>query len=320
MRETTVGSDFDDPLGGEDLPREVEAAAGEQAVAAPGTEPDKDPEPWNVRRLAPYVSVPRLKVAERARHGDPEALRIVLNDLAEFLEGGKELEPAFANFCSVALKALTSRPKVWKAAVTEFQGLDRSEVPTEAAVTGYGPRVSEAMLRRLGSAFCRAFSLSKPQGRGEKYDYLLTPAVVWRVYYLRLLGTSLNRAIRIVRSCRETDLSDHQIKEWFRQASWLKMNEPGTHGFCCGEHERRLRLAVWVLHRTERGLSFEEACEEVGRLAVTKLCFLPAATIFLKPETVKEAYEYAATCEDPRWERVKRLVPRFAKRERLATG
>ena len=197
MRETTVGSDFDDPLGGEDLPREVEAAAGEQAVAAPGTEPDKDPEPWNVRRLAPYVSVPRLKVAERARHGDPEALRIL-------------------------------------------------------------------------------------------------------------------------RSCCETDLSDHQIKEWCRRSGWHKLDEPGTAGFSDDEHQRRLRLAAWVLHRTERGLSFEEACEEVGRLAVTKLCFLPAATTFLKPETVKEAYEYAATCGDPRWERVKRLVPRFAKRERLA--
>jgi hypothetical protein len=222
-----------------------------------------------------------------------------------------ELEPAYATFCIASLEAFLDAPKVWDEAISGFEKLDFSQATTKEMVTKRGPRLPEKTLRRIGSAFCRAFNLSKPQGK-EEYHFLLTPGVLWKIYYLRLYGASLPRATKIVRSAIDTKISDRQIKEWFVRASWLKIPEPETYGFLTGQHQRRLKLASQVLHRTVRGMSFENACKEVAELAVKKLSFLPSATVFLETKTVEEAFAYATSCDDPRWPRVERMIKRFA--------
>lgn len=266
---------------------------------------------WRERHLAKYPSIQKMRTASKASGGDPSALREILSDLAEFLRGKKELEPAYARFCFESLESFLSSPKIWEEAIPAFKERDLSNTSISEIVTQRGPRLPESTLRRIGSAFCRAFHLSKPPGT-EEYHFLLTPAELWKIFWLRLFGASLPRAIAIVRSAKDIGLSDRQIKEWFNRASWLKIPEPGTYGFRVGQHQRRLMLASQVLHRTVRRMSFDTACEEVAELAVRKLCFLPDATLFLETTTVREAFDFATSCGDPRWHRVERLITRFA--------
>lgn len=272
---------------------------------------------WRVRLLARHATIERIHTAGRAEGGNPTALREILEHLTAFLRGEIELEPAYAKFCIKSLEAFLSTPKVWDEAVSGFDGLDFSNTSPKEMVTKRGPRLPEKVLRRIGSAFCRAFALSKPQGT-EEYHFLLTPDVLWKIFYVRLYGASLPRAKKIVRSAINTKISDRQIKEWLIRASWLKLPEPGTYGFFTGQHHRRLKLATHVLHRTVRGMSLDQACKEVAEIAIKKFSFLPLATVFLEPKTVKEAYSYATTCGDPRWDRVERLVRRFAEAEQAA--
>lgn len=278
-----------------------------------------------IRSMASYVNPGTHLTIQRATEGDPKALRELFGDLAAFLRGDKELQYACASFFIDALEKLVERKEekhaeqkeekhaeqkdLWTDAASEFERRTSKDVPFEYEITKRGPRVSEATRRKLGSAFCRAFNLSKPRGRNvNQYQFRLMPDAVWTIAILREHGASLDRARRIVRSAIRLDLSDRQIKEWFLRASWLKMPQAGTWRFRCGPHRRRLRVATHVLHRTARGMEPAEAYREVARVAVTEICFLRTASVYLLPETVKEAYEYITTCGDPTWSRVERFV------------
>ena len=276
-----------------------------------------DREPRSTRRIKRGLDMEKLILTDKARSGDPEALREILKALSAFLRGEEELDPCFASYLSQALEALTDEPRMplWSAAATEFGALDQSQVSIEERITGLTPRLSEKTRKRLGTAFCRAFGLSKRPGKDAEYSFLLTPPSLWKVAELRLFGASLPHAIRIVRSAYDVKLSDRQIKQWIREGHWLQRGEPGTYGFRVGEHRRRLRLATRVQQRVLRGMAPDDACQEVAQIAVTELCRLPKATIYLKPSTVADAYRYAQTSGDPLWERVERLARRLADRD-----
>ncbi len=253
------------------------------------------------------------KKAESARQGDPGALREILREVSVSLRGDSAMKKEFAHFCADALEAFVDTPKVWEAADIAFRELDRANVSIREELTGRGPRLPEKTLRRIGNAFCRAFGLSKPQGADvPRYHFLVCPNEIWKMYYLRLFGASLPRAIRIVRSAYRLELSDRQVKEWFNRAEFLEMPKPGTWGFRVGQHRRRLRLATRVMHRLVRGRSYDDAYSEVAKIAVTELCFLPTATVYLDPKTVEEAYEYVSRCNDLLWKRTERFIRRNA--------
>ncbi len=268
----------------------------------------------SIRRIAQHVDIAKVRLTEKAKSGDPDALREILKALSAFLRGEEELEPCFASYLSQALETLTDEPRMplWSAAATEFKALDQSQVSIEERVTGLTPRLSEKTRKRLGTAFCRAFGLSKRPGKDAEYHFLLTPSSLWKVAELRLHGASMRRAIQIARSAYSIEISDRQIKEWILKAHWLKPGKPGRYGYYVGEHQRRLRLATRVQQRTLRGMAPDEAYQEVARLAVTELCSMPRATVYLEPKTVADAYRYAKSSGDPRWERVECLARRFA--------
>jgi hypothetical protein len=261
-----------------------------------------------VRRFAAYVSVEAHRTVAQAKAGNPEALRKILGDLAAFLRGEREIDAALGYYCADSLESFLSKRAVWEAAARGYQKIKRSEISTRDRAPYGGPRLPERTLRRLGAAFCRAFGLSKPQGRGPEYEYLLTPSIIWKAFYLRLYGASLERALEIVLSVPGHGLSERQIRT----------SEPGSYGFRSGEHERRLELGKQVLARTERGMRQAEAYRQVARIAVTELCSLPTATVHLRSETVARAHQYATSCGDPRWDRAVRLIRRFARKHKQA--
>ncbi len=272
-------------------------------------------------RVAPHVSIENRRTVQRAKGGDPEALREILADLEASLRGKKNLDPAFGHYCADALKQLLGNSNSWAGAAKEFQLLDRSKVSVKNRVARQGPRLSPNTLKRIDNMFGRAFGLSKPQGKDAgAYHFLLTPLSVWKIFDLRLYGASLPHSTKIVRSVCDIKLSDRKVKEWFLRCSWLKLPEVGTHEFSCGQHHRRLKLAARLVHRTVRDMSFGEACSDVAKIAVTDLCFLPGATVHLKPGSVKSAYNYAVACGDPRWERAERLIRRFALQSQQVVG
>ncbi len=272
----------------------------------------------SARPIAPSVNVTKLLIVERAERGDPKALRSIVEGLRAFLGGEiTRLDRSFAWFWHDALEKLLRRSDLWEGAIEEFNRLGLAKWSDEEAVTKSGPRLPEKTQRSFGRAFCQAVGLSKPPGQGKKHHEVLTPPVVRKVILLRLYGASLQRALDVVRSAyKEIDLSDRQIKSWLNDTDARSMPELGTGGFRTGQHQRRLRLATRLHQRLIRGVSMERACREVAEIAVTELCKLPTATVFLEPKTVKEAYEYMARSGDPRWERVKRLAERFAEKER----
>jgi hypothetical protein len=260
----------------------------------------------------------KLLIMERAERGDPEALRSIIEELRSFLGGEiTQLDRSYAWYWHDALEKLLEDTDLWEGAIGEYKKLGLSQYSAEEAVTKSGRRLPEKTRSRFGRALCQVLGLSRPPGQGKVHHEVLTPPVVRKVIHLRLYGASLRRALAVVRSAyKKIDLSDRQIKSWLNDTDSRSMPKPGTSAFRIGQHPRRLRLATLLHQRLIRGVDMELACREVAEIAVTKLCRLPTATVFLDPKTVREAHEYIAGSGDPKWERVKRLAKRFAEKER----
>lgn len=246
------------------------------------------------RYLIPYPGVTADPLAERAANGDPEALREVFSALRAFLRGEQELPMAYADYLEDALGSILGELALWSHAASSFQEESRKGTEEERLL-GRGPRVPEPVRRKFGTLFCRAFGISKSQGRDyKKYQEHLTPEVVWRVHLLQKLGATRARAIKIVKSNRPLGLSERQVREWFRRADWLELDRPDDSA-PPGELASQERLAYLVEQKLRQGSTMELACNEVAEIAVKQLCHLPAATVYLDPKVVQDAYEYVVS-------------------------
>lgn len=154
------------------------------------------------RYLNPILSIVALNITERATNGDPEALHTILSSLRVFLRGKGELPVAYAGYLEDVLGSILGESELWSDAASSFQEESRKGTE-EQRLLGRGPRVPEKLRRRFGTLFCRAFRISKPQGKDyEKHQEHLTPEVVWKVHLLQKLGATRARAIKIVKSAR----------------------------------------------------------------------------------------------------------------------
>lgn len=240
-------------------------------------------------RAASSVNIECRKIVERAKRGNPVAFRKILAKLEASLRGEGDLDFVVSRYCADALKQLLENTKAWHGTEEEFRRLGHS---ADYRFSRRGPRLSEATLKRIGIAFCRAFGLSKPQGKDAEYHRLLLPRRVEKVLDLRLCGATFERAIEIVRSDPGTDLSERQIKEWFRRCESLRLPKPMVGEFLERQYQWRRKLARLVRLRMKKGASLPKACKEAASIAVAKLHSLPGATVPLEVKTVRAAYDY----------------------------
>lgn len=201
---------------------------------------------------------------------------------------------AYADYLGHALDTILGESDRWSNAVSIFQDVSSKGTP-EQRLVGRGPRLPDEIRDKFGTLFCRAFGISKPQGKDyKKYQQHMTPSVAWTVDLLRQFGATRARAIKIVRSAGPVALNDRQIGEWFRRARWLDLDRPDDSA-PPGEFASQEKLAYLVEERLRRGSTMDLACNEVAEIAVKELCHLPAATVYLDPKVVQKAYEYISS-------------------------
>lgn len=134
------------------------------------------------------------------------------------------------------------------------------------------------VLRSLGS---QEVDLFKPQAGSDG-----CPEYLREFADLLYVGESQTHAIKIIRSGVENPLSERQIARWIRRK--------GIHRDRLDPREidrRRKNLGFMVEYLIECGLEPETAFEEVGTRFVQGVLGFEDATVFLKPTTVKKAYE-----------------------------
>lgn len=276
------------------------------------------------RGIARYAGLDAMARVREAKQGDPGALGEILENLARYLEGGASLPREYAAFCSPAFRELSgtlaeAQEGFGRCVVQAMEELDSNEGLFEFGreiALGQGPRLPEQgrspdgeswshqpSRDRLGRAFCRAFHLSrrpgvKPGPRGwmpyqpfpshsrqatvrTPFDYLD------KMRFLLHLGESQTHAIEILRSAVERPPSASTIRRW--------MKEEGFHNKIDSREKahQTLNFGFCVLGLVEGGIGLETALRVSARTRVWGSCGLPKATVFLRPQTVKAAYELA---------------------------
>lgn len=263
--------------------------------------------------LGPERNMDHYNLVQRAKKGDPGALREILTLLAKHLRGHNSLTPSCAQYSADCLEAFIDS-SVMKDADREYTKLitkyakenffgdaetesdclianlkfrhdlskgGRPRIPQEAQRADKEAWSQKLSLGRIGRAFCQAFNLSPPSKKGECPEY------VESIEDFLYVGESQTHAIKIVRSAVESPLSASQIRRWLKRKDIRKEN--------LDPREIRLRtlneLGFVVEHYLNRDFDFEIAVELTARRFV--ITRFREATVFLKPSTVKAAYKLA---------------------------
>lgn len=231
-----------------------------------------------------YFDWPAHITVERARNGDPQALRTILEELATYLREEKAIPQPYRLYITDWCEKLTSS-KALSDSKLDLSGHDEPSLATHT-----GPRLSKDVQRSIGRAFCRATGLARAQGGAVPHTLAAIPTEISKLEELRLWGASRRLAIEIVHSAHPTR-TKRWLDEWLRQ-SGSSQPKPGTVAGNEKDH-RKFLLATRVEHRVTNGESLDQACVAIAREIVEEVLKPARPRKFLRPQTVNEAYEFA---------------------------
>ena len=270
-------------------------------------------------KIQEILNIDARKNVRSATHGNPGALREILAALAVSLKKGCPLPQEYAAFCAECLDSFVQEKvmqqahkgfgKLLRERYQELLKLEKEDSLKEQHIraranlrfwhegaTGTGPRLpiegtrtekdarsNEVSLGRIGRAFCRAFMLTRPKQLQTR-----RPPYVDKIEKLLHLGESQSHSIKIIQSGTSDAPSATQIRRYLEILDNLEPEEV---------RRQTRNLGFIVEHWIDSGISPNDAFVEIGRLFVQRTLDLPEATVFLKPDTVKAAYELA--CPQP---------------------
>lgn len=210
-----------------------------------------------VIRFKPYTDMRALKKTDVALTGDPRALRRLLRVVEKSLRKGDAISGFVALFVADAFQRWTEDEDAWERMERSGQGA-RPVPPT-----------SHGEVYKLSRSFCRAFHLSRPQGRlkpGEVPQELgCSPTGVYTFERLLAHGVTWSRALAIV-SGAYPGLSSRTLDEWARlwEISSRKISEGRLMA-------NRLDLAERVVVEIAQGRSHDDAELKAARWLAQRL-------------------------------------------------